>query len=422
MGAHYGLGFALCRLNQSYKAIGHYLAALRMADLRTVAAEQRDSLQRQYETFFEVDEKSQDAAKWQESCERIESLMSGVDWESRLRLARAQLDSQSDGQGVVPLAAMLSLGRPQELIEAMAHVESALRRGFMRTAMEEAMFALSHGPSYLPLHQRIAEIQLREGMQDAALQKLSVIARTYVVRGEKPEAGRVLERILQLNPMDIAARLELIKLLTSQGDLRGALSQSLDLGETYSQLADQENARQCYEGALQLARENRVDPSWQIQLLYRLGDLHLQRLDWRSALVSFSQLHQLDPSDERASTQVVELLLRLRRTAEAQSTLDSIVAEWNSQGRAEQVVTWLEELVRLRAETPMLRQKLAEIYLQRGRITEAVAQMDALGEIHLDAGHTKEAVAVVRAIVGLNPPGVEEYRTLLKKLEGAGGG
>jgi len=122
-----------------------------------------------------------------------------------------------------------------------------------------------------------------------------------------------------------------------------------------------------------------------------------------------------------SSLERVELLLRLRRTAEAQSTLDSIVAEWNSQGRAEQVVTWLEELVRLRAETPMLRQKLAEIYLQRGRITEAVAQMDALGEIHLDAGNTKEAIAVVRAIVGLNPPGVEEYRTLLKKLEGAKG-
>ena len=48
--------------------------------------------------------------------------------------------------------------------------------------------------------------------------------------------------------------------------------------------------------------------------------------------------------------------------------------------------------------------------------------MDALGEIHLDAGHTKEAIAVVRAIVGLNPAGVEEYRALLKKLEGAGGG
>ncbi len=421
MGAHFALGFALGRLNQTFKAVGHYLAALRMADLRTVAAEQRDALQRQYETFFEVDEKSQEAVKWQESCERIESLMSGADWENRLHLARAQLDSQSDGQGVVPLAAMLALGRPQELIEAMAHVETALRRGFLRTAMEEAMFALDHGPSYLPLHQRIAEIQLREGMQDLALQKLTTIARTYVVRGEKPEAGRVLERILQLNPMDIGARLEIIKLLTAQGDLRGALSQSLDLGETYSQLADQDNARQCYEGALQLARENRVDASWQIQLLYRLGDLHLQRLDWRSALQAFSQLHQLDPSDERASTQVVELLLSLRRTNEAQTILDSIVAEWNSQGRADQVLTWLEELVRLRAETPMLRQKLAEIYLQRGRVTEAVSQMDALGEIHLDAGHTKEAIAVVRAIVGLNPPGVEEYRTLLKKLEGAGG-
>jgi tetratricopeptide (TPR) repeat protein len=416
-GAHFGLGRAYRQLEQPYQSALHFLSALQLADLTTVPEEMRETLQRQYETFLEVDEPSQPASQWLESAQRVESLLSGTEWESRLRLARAQLDAESEGHGLLPLASMLAMGRPQALIEAMAYVDAALRRDLLKTAMEQALLALDQGPTYLPLHVRIAEIQLREGRQEASISKLRVVARTYRIRGDKAQAARVLERILQLSPMDTGSRTELIELALAQDDVRTALSQYLDLGEIYSQLAEQDKARKAYETALTLIRPGGPDASWEIQLLYRLGDHYLQRLDWRSALQAYTRLMELDSSDERAASQVIGLLLKLRKPTEAQAVLDHLAQEWSRQGRQEQLLYWFEELVRLNPQDPTVRKKLAEGYQQRGRIPEAIAQLDALGEILIDSGKTPEAIQVVRAILALNAPGADGYRRLLQQLQ-----
>jgi tetratricopeptide (TPR) repeat protein len=283
--------------------------------------------------------------------------------------------------------------------------------------MEQALLALDQGPTYLPLHVRIAEIQLREGRQEASISKLRVVARTYRIRGDKAQAARVLERILQLSPMDTGSRTELIELALAQDDVRTALSQYLDLGEIYSQLAEQDKARKAYETALTLIRPGGPDASWEIQLLYRLGDHYLQRLDWRSALQAYTRLMELDSSDERAASQVIGLLLKLRKPTEAQAVLDHLAQEWSRQGRQEQLLYWFEELVRLNPQDPTVRKKLAEGYQQRGRIPEAIAQLDALGEILIDSGKTPEAIQVVRAILALNAPGADGYRRLLQQLQ-----
>jgi tetratricopeptide (TPR) repeat protein len=417
MGAHYILGRAYRELNQPYPSAIHFLSALRLADMGTVPEDQRDALQRTYETFLEVPESEQEGEKWNETGERIESLLTSPDWESRLRLARAQLDAQSDSPGTMPLAEMLSLGRPQALIEAMGFLDMAVRRGLWRTAMEQAMLALDHGPTYLPLHLRITEIQLKENRQTEALEKLALIARTYRIRGETIQAGRMYERILQINPMDVNSRTELINLLVQQGDLRSALSFYLDLADVYTQLADMEGARQTYESALMLAVRNNADRSWQIQLLYRLGDLYMQRLDYRAALQTFQRLHQLDTTDEKASTQLVDLMIRLGKITDAQNLIDSVSREWTLSGNQDQVLAWLEELVRVRPEEALLRRKLAEAYQQRGRVAEAIGQLDALGDSQIEAGNIPEALITVRAILALRPPNAEGYQELLRKLE-----
>ena len=311
MGSHYILGRAYRDSGKAYQSAIHFLSALRQADMNTVPEDQRDALQRTYEAFLEVPESEQEPDQWNQTGERIESLLTSPDWESRLRLARAQLDAQSDSPGTSPLAEMLSLGKPQALIEAMGYLDMAVRRGMWRTAMEQAMLALDHGPTYLPLHLRITEIQLKEEKQTEALAKLALIARTYRIRGETLQASKTYERILQINPMDVNSRTELITLLVQQGDMRSALSFYLDLADVYTQLADLEGARQTYESALMLAVRNNADKSWQIQLLYRLGDLYMQRLDYRAALQTFQRLQQLDPTDEKAGTQLVDLMMRL---------------------------------------------------------------------------------------------------------------
>ncbi|MFN2298606.1 MAG: tetratricopeptide repeat protein, partial [Anaerolineales bacterium] len=417
MGGHYILGRAYRELDQPYPSAIHFLSALRLADMGTVPEDQRDALQRTYEAFLEVPEAEQEGEKWNETGERIESLLTSPDWESRLRLARAQLDAQSDSPGTMPLAEMLSLGRPQALIEAMGFLDMAVRRGLWRTAMEQAMLALDHGPTYLPLHLRITEIQLKENRQTEALEKLALIARTYRIRGETIQAGRMYERILQINPMDVNSRTELINLLVQQGDLRSALSFYLDLADVYTQLADMEGARQTYESALMLAVRNNADRSWQIQLLYRLGDLYMQRLDYRAALQTFQRLHQLDTTDEKASTQLVDLMIRLGKITDAQNLIDSVSREWTLSGNQDQVLAWLEELVRVRPEEALLRRKLAEAYQQRGRVAEAIGQLDALGDSQIEAGNIPEALITVRAILALRPPNAEGYQELLRKLE-----
>jgi tetratricopeptide (TPR) repeat protein len=417
MGAHYILGRAYRDSGKAHQSAIHFLSALRQADMNTVPEDQRDALQRTYEAFLEVPESEQEPDQWNQTGERIESLLTSPDWESRLRLARAQLDAQSDSPGTMPLAEMLSLGKPQALIEAMGYLDVAVQRGLWRTAMEQAMLALDHGPTYLPLHLRITEIQLKEDKQTEALSKLALIARTYRIRGETLQAGKTYERILQINPMDINSRTELIALLVQQGDLRSALSFYLDLADVYTQLADLEGARQTYESALMLAVRNNADKSWQIQLLYRLGDLYMQRLDYRAALQTFQRLQQLDPTDEKAGTQLVDLMMRLGKISDAQNLIDSVTREWTRLGNQDQVLAWLEELVRVRPEEALLRRKLAETYQQRGRIAEAIGQLDALGDAQIEAGNVPEAILTVRAILALRPPNAEGYQDLLHKLE-----
>jgi tetratricopeptide (TPR) repeat protein len=417
MGAHYTLGRAFRESGQSYRSAVHFLSALCLADLNTVADDQREALQRMYETFLEVSEAEQEPEQWEQTGQRIEALLTSPEWESRLRLARAQLDAQSDNPGSAPLAEMLSLGRPQALIEAMGYLDGAMKRGMWRVAMEHAMLALDHGPTYLPLHQRIAEIQLREDRQQEALDKFSLIARTYRIRGETTQAVRVYERVLQLNPMDVASRTELINLLVQQGDLRGALSFYLELADVFTQLADLEGAKQTYESALMLAVRNNADRSWHIQLLYRLGDLYMQRLDYRAALQTFSRLQQLDPTDEKATIQLVDLMMRLGKMNDAQSMIDSTVREWTRLGRQDQVLEWLEELVRLRPEEALVRRKLAEVYQQRGRIAEAIGQLDALADAQCEAGDITDAIYTVRTLLALQPTNAEAYQELLRRLE-----
>ncbi len=417
MGAHYILGRACRDSGKPYQSAIHFLSALRLADMNTVPEDQRDALQRTYEAFLEVPESEQEGDQWNQTGERIESLLTSPDWESRLRLARAQLDAQSDAPGTAPLAEMLSLGKPQALIEAMGYLDLAVQRGFWRTAMEQAMLALDHGPTYLPLHLRITEIQLKEDKQTEALSKLALIARTYRIRGETLQAAKTYERVLQINPMDVNSRTELINLLVQQGDLRSALSFYLDLADVYTQLADLEGARQTYESALMLAIRNNADKSWQIQLLYRLGDLYMQRLDYRAALQTFQRLQQLDPTDEKAGTQLVDLMMRLGKVTDAQNLIDSVSREWTRIGRQDQVLAWLEELVRVRPEEALLRRKLAETYQQRGRIAEAIGQLDALGDAQVEAGNIPDAILTVRAILALRPPNAEGYQDLLQKLE-----
>ena len=89
--------------------------------------------------------------------------------------------------------------------------------------MDEAFQALTYAPTYLPLHTLMGDLLVRENHTQEAIAKFSTVAQAYSVRGEAAQSAKMLRRVIQLAPMDMAARTKLIDQLVSRGQVDDAI-------------------------------------------------------------------------------------------------------------------------------------------------------------------------------------------------------
>jgi tetratricopeptide (TPR) repeat protein len=89
-----------------------------------------------------------------------------------------------------------------------------------------------------------------------------------------------------------------------------------------------------------------------------------------------------------------------------------------SNGRVEDLIIFLEDLLKDHEDQVFLRRALAELYQHVGRLDEAIAQLDTVGEALLNSGNRAGAIEAINAIVAMNPSNIEDYRKLLAQLQG----
>jgi tetratricopeptide (TPR) repeat protein len=406
------------RLGQTKDAALAYLEALRAADAQVVPADQADDLRQLYEPLIEALRHQTDLQAMEQLCSNISGLLTRPDWRENLGRARAQLPVQEHGGPPLPLAEMLTQARSGQVVELISSVYSLARAGYLRSAMEEAFYALQFAPTYLPLHSHMGELLLRQGRTVEATAKFLMVAQAYAARGEINRAVEIYRRILELAPMDLNARGRLIALLVSNGKPEEALPEYMELAEVYYSLADLEMARKTYTEALRLAQQPNVERTWRVQILHRMADIDLQSLDWRQALRIFEQIRTLQPSDEKARSNLIELNLRLGQETLALTELDGYLSYLTNAGQRQQAVHFLEVLAHEQANRPLIRRRLAEAYLQVGRLQDAVAELDAAGEAFLQAGDKANAQRMIEAILTLKPHNAAQYELALRKLKG----
>jgi tetratricopeptide (TPR) repeat protein len=286
--------------------------------------------------------------------------------------------------------------------------------------MEEAMLALEYAPSYLGLHLRMADILFQSGKHEQGLIKLNVVADTHRVRGETIQATKIYTRMLRLSPIDIKARKRLIDLLAQQDRVEDALRQYLDLSEIYRQMAEINASRKVLGEALQMAQLNGAGRDWLVKILREIGEIDISHLDWRRALRAYEQICNLDPSEEKAQIQVIDLNLRLGQDDGAANALDHYLKHLVDSERGTEILSILEDLTREYPGRVPVHERLAEAYRAVGRKADAIAQYGALGDILLDAGKAKDAAEAYKIIIELEPPDVEVYRELLNNLDSGG--
>jgi len=409
------------QVNQKLGRLGpaslDYLEALKLADSMVVPTEQSDEIRQMYEPLIEAQATETDEVALKRLCDNINEMLMQKNWRDHLFRAREQMPKSQDGDMPMPLAEVLLQAQSSQILESINHVHQLARAGQLRSAMEEAFYALAFAPTYLPLHTLMGDLLVRENHTEEAIAKFNTIAEAYSVRGEATQAAKLLRRVLQLAPMDMSARQKLIDQLVARGQVDDAIREYLELADIYYRLADLDMARKTYTTTLRVVQQANADRNWNIHILQRMADIDMQRLDWKQAIRIYEQIRTLRPDDEGVRKNIIELSLRMGQSAQANAEIETYLTYLQTHGHSEQGIKFVEELLVERPNDLVLRRALAQVYQQAGRVEEAIAQLDSLAEVMLREGHKEEAMVVINQILLMRPPNSDQYRQLLMQLQ-----
>ncbi len=417
LGTRLLLGQILAKMERYTEGSIEYLEALKLADSTVVQPEQSDEIRQLYEPIIEAQSTQRDEAALKTLCANIEKMLVRADWREHLYKSREQMP-RNEGDVPMPLAEILIQAQSSQVLEGMNTIHSLARTGRLRSAMDAAYEALIYAPQYLPLHTLMGDLLVQEGRPADAITKFSTVAQAYSVRGEAAQATKLLRRVIELAPMDLAARSRLIDQLSARGQVDECINEYLELADMYYRLAELDMARKTYTTALRYVQQANADRSWNVHILQRMADIDMQRLDWKQALRIFEQIRTLRPEDESSRRNLIELNFRLAQTSQALAELDNYLTYLESAGHIQDGIPFLEELIHDHGEQPALRRALAALYQKAGRIEDAIVQLDAVGEALLNAGDRDGAIAAINQILMLNPENADAYRQLLAQMGG----
>ena len=417
LGVRLLMGEVLQKKAQWHEASVEYLEALRLADSQVVHPEHADGLRQLYEPSIEAHAQDAEEKQCVQLCESISDLLVRPRWQHHLKNMRKQLVPQ-DGDGPpTPLIDVLTEAGNSQVVIAMSTVRQLAREGRPQTAMEEAFYALQRAPTYLPLHVAIGELLFSEGQVQEAIEKFMVVSRSYSVRGETGRATDMLRRVVAMSPMDIDARICLIDQLIARGESENVIEEYIKLAEVRYSMAELLEARKTYTRALRYAQQTGASPAWRVRVLHRIADIDVQSLNWRQALTIYEQICALQLDDIRACNKLIDLNFRLGERTQALAGMNQFITYMNREGREDDVIEFMENLVNERPQQAMIRWRLAEQYQKAGRTSDAIKQLDTAGDILLDAGDRKGASDAIQMIVNLNPPDVGKYKQLLERIK-----
>jgi len=416
LGTRLILGQLFVRKSHFNEAALEYLEALKIADALTVSAERSEEISQQYEPLIEAHENQQDETILRKVCENIQGMLMRSDWREHLHKMREQMPKQ-EGDMIAPLADVILQAQSSSVLESMTRINHLARIGSLRSAMDEAYYAMQNAPTYLPLHILMADLLVQENRDADAITKYGIVAHAYSVRGEASQATKLLRRILQLSPMDMSTRNRLIDQLVARGQIDDAIREYLELAAIYYRLADLNMARKTYTTALRVVQQGNADRDWNAHILQRMADIDLQRLDWKQALRVYEQIRTIVPDDNITRKQLVELNLRMAQTDKAMNELENYISHLESQDRNDVAISFMEDILKEYPNQPLVKRALAMCLYHAGRTEEAIALLDVVGETLMQTGNKQAALEVINQIVLMNPLNVEEYRKLLFQMQ-----
>ena len=416
LASHFALGECYRAQGKIEDSLEHFVQVLKIIDLQTAQRDQADDLIQLYDSLAESYRAKGDRDRATTFLDSLVDFLSGKGWQDKVMEARHRLDSMAEEGVTRSLAEILEVPGSEEVLASMAMAQEYMKRNMLPTAIEEIHRAIEMAPTYLPLHLRLAEVFVRQERLEEAIAKYMAVAEVYHTRGDDRQAIGVYKQVLKMSPMDVNVRARMIDLLVNRGEMDQALEQYMSLADDYYHLAQIDKALEKYNEALYLASRASNERTWKVQILHKIGDINLQRVDWRRATAAYEEIKALSPEDEKVRTHLFDLYQKQGQMNKALAELEELVKYYQAKGQPQKALSVLKEAIQLRPQEMSLRALLAQVYVQQGMKREAIAELDALGEMQLEAGLRDEAIQTVKQIIALEPANVEAYRQLLDHI------
>ncbi|MBN1935231.1 MAG: tetratricopeptide repeat protein [Anaerolineae bacterium] len=422
LGVNFAIGECYLRWGQASKALRYLLEALKFLDAQTVRPSQMDDLNVAYDQLVQEytaprAKPSNNGAPTAESFARsIVDFLSSKGWNERLMQARDQMDNLSQ-EGVMILGELLVEPEAHVAMAAMAHVHEYVQSNMLFTAIEECLSAIRESPYYLPLHLSLAELLVTEDRPQDAAFKYAMVAQTYQARDDTFRAIDAYRKALNIAPMDVSLRERLIALLVDARQFDQAIEQHMAMADAYYQLAQVDQSIGQYNQALKYASQGDPSRNWETNILHRIGDIYVQRVDWRQAIRMYQRIKHVDPDDEKARTLLVDLFIKLGQRTQALQEVDEMAEFYLGTKQPGKLAGAAKSIAAMHSDDLTLRMRLAKIYLDMRSKQEAIAELDAVGKLQLNQGKTEDAVRTIQAIIRLGPDRVEQYQRLLADLK-----
>ncbi len=234
-----------------------------------------------------------------------------------------------------------------------------LEQGLLDAALDACMEVIRHDVEYLPIHLRMGEIYERQDRAEEALAKYQLLIETYRVRGEAERAIDVYYRFIELSPDAVNARSKLAELLKQAGRIDEAVTQLLQVANTYFRLGQTNKALEEFRRLLQWAPQHR-----EVHAQYGLALLKLER--YEAALDEFRQALELgqEPDPVTLSRLNITLTLMGEQPGVIWDSFATVLAQLRQAPEAVAAVQAEYRAALLIADRPLLHYMLAIIHQQ----------------------------------------------------------
>jgi pilus assembly protein FimV len=161
-------------------------------------------------------------------------------------------------------------------------------------------------------------------------------------------------------------------------------------------------------------RINRIDEA--VRVFREIADRYSKDGFFLKAIAIYKKINKLDPSKLEVYGELAELYAKQGLAMEAKSQYQILADYYLKQGESHNALGVYQKIAELDPNSINVHVKLADLYSQLGKVTEALAEYDRVGKMLMKRGMLDEALQVFRKALKIDPRNVDLAASLVDTL------